>query len=107
MVAGAVLGEAGESRPDLRPVPGLPGYYYQLEGAPADAARLRALLEPVLGEFLASERESLRLAQELADRYAEIELLYSISETLGQARRLDAAAEQIVREVGQVFGCRR
>ena len=107
MVEGAVLGDAGESRPDLRPVPGLPGYYYELEGASAEAARVRPLLEPVLGQFLTSERESLRLAQELADRYAEIELLYSISETLGQARRLDAAAEQIVREVGQVFGCRR
>jgi sigma-B regulation protein RsbU (phosphoserine phosphatase) len=74
---------------------------------PGDPDRVRSLLEPALGEFLDSERESLRLAQELADRYAEIELLYSISETLGQARRLDAAAEQIVREVGQVFGCRR
>jgi sigma-B regulation protein RsbU (phosphoserine phosphatase) len=107
VVAGAVLGEADGPRPDLRPVPGLPGYYYEILGAPPDTPRLRSLLEPVLGAFLTGERESLRLAQELADRYAEIELLYSISETLGRARRLDAAAEQIVREVGQVFGCRR
>jgi len=102
-----VLGEAEEPRPDLRAVPGLPGYYYEIQGATTDAARLRSLLDPVLGAFLGTERESLRLAQELADRYAEIELLYSISETLGRSRRLDTAAEQIVREVGQVFGCRR
>src|SRR3990172_4055673 len=103
---GGGRGEAGEPRRDLRAVPGLPGYYYEIQGATPDAARLRSLLDPVLGAFLGTERESLRLAQELADRYAEIELLYSISETLGQARRLDAAAEQTVREGGHGFGCR-
>lgn len=102
-----MLGEAVEPRPELTPVPGLPGYYYEVKATPAEAARIRPVLEPALREVLTSELESLRLAEELADRYAEIELLYSISETLGQARRLDAAAEQIVREVGQVFGCRR
>ncbi len=92
---------------ELFPIPGAPGYRYQLEGPPAEAARAREQLDQLLGELLAGERESLRLAEELAERYAEIELLYTISETLGKAHRLDAAAEQIVREVGQVFGCRR
>ncbi len=88
-------------------MPGAPGYSYQLEGPPAEVARAREQLDSLLSQLLAGEQESLRLAEELADRYAEIELLYSISETLGKAHRLDAAAEQIVREVGQVFGCRR
>lgn len=102
-----MLGEAGELRPALARVPGLPNYYYELETDPGEAARLRPLLEPLLGELVSGEREALQLAQEVADRYAEIELLYTISETLGKAHRLDAAAAQIAREVGQVFGCRR
>jgi len=90
----------------LRPVPDVPGYFYEFtDGPPAgDACRQ---IEPLLSQLLGSERESLRLAQELAERYAEIELLYTISETLGRARRLDAAAEKIVRDIGEVFGCRR
>jgi sigma-B regulation protein RsbU (phosphoserine phosphatase) len=107
VLEGAVLGEVGETPPALARVPGLPNYYYELETDPGEAARLRPLLEPLLGELVSGEREALQLAQEVADRYAEIELLYTISETLGKAHRLDAAAEQIAREVGQVFGCRR
>lgn len=88
-------------------MPGVPEYRYRLEGRPAEVDRARQSLDQLLGELLSGERETLRLAEELAERYAEIELLYTISETLGQAHRLDAAAEQIAREVGQVFGCRR
>jgi phosphoserine phosphatase RsbU/P len=90
----------------LRPVPGVPGYFYELtDGAPTPEACRQ--VEPLLSQLLGGERESLRLAQELAERYAEIELLYTISETLGRARRLDTAAEKIVRDIGEVFGCRR
>ena len=87
-------------------MPDVPGYFYEFPDAPQADAACRQVA-PLLGQLLGGERESLRLAQELAERYAEIELLYTISETLGRARRLDTAAEQIVRDIGQVFGCRR
>jgi phosphoserine phosphatase RsbU/P len=103
-----VLGpEVPAPRPGaLQPVPDVPGYFYEFVDAPRaeDACRQ---IEPFLSQLLGGERESLRLAQELAERYAEIELLYTISETLGRARRLDTAAEKIVRDIGEVFGCRR
>jgi sigma-B regulation protein RsbU (phosphoserine phosphatase) len=103
----SVLGsEAPPPSAALRPVPDAPGYFYEFADGPRadDACRE---VEPLLSQLLGGERESLRLAQELAERYAEIELLYTISETLGRARRLDAAAEKIVRDIGEVFGCRR
>jgi sigma-B regulation protein RsbU (phosphoserine phosphatase) len=73
--------------------------------APAEA--IRAKLEPLLSQLLSAEQETLRLGEELASRFAEIELLYTISETLGRPIGLEAAAEIIVRELSQVMGARR
>jgi phosphoserine phosphatase RsbU/P len=47
------------------------------------------------------------VAEELAGRYEEIDLLYAISEILGRTVRLEEAAEIIVREVSAVVGARR
>ncbi len=44
---------------------------------------------------------------ELSERYEEINLLYSISETLGSLLRLDEAARVILGEVCDVLGARR
>jgi len=44
---------------------------------------------------------------ELSERYEEINLLYSISETLGSILRLDEAARLILDEVSDVLGARR
>jgi len=44
---------------------------------------------------------------ELSERYEEINLLYSISETLGSILRLDDAARAILTEVCDVLGARR
>lgn len=44
---------------------------------------------------------------ELSERYEEINLLYSISETLGSILRLDEAARMILDEVSDVLGARR
>ena len=44
---------------------------------------------------------------ELSERYEEINLLYSISETLGSILRLDDAARVILSEVCDVMGARR
>ena len=47
------------------------------------------------------------LAEELSSRYEEIDLLYAISEILGQTVRLEEATRTIVREVSTVVGARR
>lgn len=44
---------------------------------------------------------------ELSERYEEINLLYSISETLGSILRLDDATEVILEELCDVLGARR
>lgn len=61
----------------------------------------------MLSQLLGGETDSLALVQQLADRYEEIELLYSISETLGGAIGLGEASRTIVREVATVVGARR
>ncbi len=72
--------------------------------APADAAdRMR----PIVSALLAGERQRAFLAEELATRYQEIDLLYLISELLGRTTRLEDAAQTILREVSGVVGARR
>lgn len=46
-------------------------------------------------------------ARELAERYEEINLLYTISEILGRTVSLDRAADTILREVSETVGARR
>lgn len=101
-------GEGGEPSEGLRPVPGLEDYRYELRRAPRESeAEIRARLEPLLAQLLRAQEDSLRLAEELASRLAEIDLLYTISETLGRPIGLRAAAEIIVRELSQVVGAQR
>lgn len=61
----------------------------------------------LVGAVLESERQRAYVADELAGRYEEIELLYAISEILGRTVRLEEAAQIIVREVSMVVGARR
>ncbi|MEO6864025.1 MAG: GAF domain-containing SpoIIE family protein phosphatase [Gemmatimonadaceae bacterium] len=46
-------------------------------------------------------------ARELAERYEEINLLYTISDILGRTVSLDRAADTILREVSETVGARR
>jgi len=91
----------------LSPMPESDGLW--IEGdvtgdAPAPGAL--ALLQ-LLEHFSRCEREAVRISQELATRYEEIDLLYTISEILGQTLRLEEAAQTIVRAVSSVVGARR
>ena len=61
----------------------------------------------LVSHLLGSERDSLQLVQQLHERLEEIELLYTISETLGRTLGLAESARTIVREVAQVVGARR
>ncbi|HXY69249.1 MAG TPA: GAF domain-containing SpoIIE family protein phosphatase [Gemmatimonadales bacterium] len=94
----------------LEPVDGVPGTWVQLGPDPSAAgtrpARARAAAA-VLAAHYGSEREAGQVAQELAGRYEEINLLYTISEVLGRTVRLEEAARVIVKEVSDVVGARR
>jgi len=71
--------------------------------SPEAAARVRS----VVSALLAGERQRAFLAEELATRYQEIDLLYLISELLGGTTGLEDAAQTILREVSDVVGARR
>jgi sigma-B regulation protein RsbU (phosphoserine phosphatase) len=57
--------------------------------------------------ILRADRESAHLSEELAARYEEIDLLYTINDILGQTLRLEDAASSIIREVSAVVGAGR
>src|SRR5439155_671464 len=61
----------------------------------------------IVGSVLAAERDAAQVAAELSERYEEIDLIYTISEILGQTIRLDEAADRILREVAGVVRARR
>lgn len=92
----------------VEPVRSLDGFW--LEAGGSDGTTLPTLARraaTLLGAVLEAERHRALLAEELAGRYEEIDLLYAISEILGQTVRLDEAAQTIVREVATVVGARR
>ncbi|MGH7591096.1 MAG: GAF domain-containing protein, partial [Gemmatimonadales bacterium] len=62
---------------------------------------------PVLTEVMGRAREATRLAEELQDRSAEIELLCVISEILGQARQPRETAGILLREMSDRLQARR
>ena len=94
----------------LEPVAGVHGTWVQL-GPDASKEKTRPqrarAAAQILAEALSAEREAGQLTAELAARYEEINLLYTISEVLGQTVSLEEAARRIVREVSDVVGARR
>ncbi len=88
-------------------VPDLDSYWYEIVDAARHRTDLEETLTPLLTQLLQSEGETLALAKQLASRYEEIELLYTISEILGHTTRLDEAADTILQEVCDVVGARR
>jgi sigma-B regulation protein RsbU (phosphoserine phosphatase) len=68
--------------------------------------QLRFLL-PVVSQFLQSALEVEHAANELAERYEEINLLYTISEILGRTVALEEATSRILTEVSETVGARK
>jgi sigma-B regulation protein RsbU (phosphoserine phosphatase) len=64
-------------------------------------------LLPVVTQYIQSGLEVEHAANELAERYEEINLLYSISEILGRAVTLDETARTILGEISSTVGARR
>jgi sigma-B regulation protein RsbU (phosphoserine phosphatase) len=69
-------------------------------------AWLRVLL-PVVAQFGQSALEVEHAARELAERYEEINLLYTISEILGRTVTLEEAAQTILTEISETVGARK
>ncbi len=81
---------------------------FELEVAEGEAAAGNlAFVAHAVGRILAYEREAELAAQELTERYEEINLLYSISETLGSVMSLQAASSRILTEVADLLSARR
>lgn len=64
-------------------------------------------LLPVVAQYLQSALEVEHAANELAERYEEINLLYTTSEILGRAVTLEETAATILEEISQTVGARR
>ena len=64
-------------------------------------------LLPVVTQYLQSALEVEHAANELAERYEEINLLYTISEILGRTVSLEEAAKTILSEISETVGARR
>jgi sigma-B regulation protein RsbU (phosphoserine phosphatase) len=64
-------------------------------------------LRPIVAQFLQNSLEVEHAATELAERYEEINLLYSISEILGRTVSLEEGASTILREVSETVGAHR
>ena len=96
--------DGGDRDPRLIDVPAVPDYYLEHDAPegwdPVELGR-------IVSEILLSERDVLKVAQQLARRYEEIDLLYTISDVLGRTIDLKEAANVIVREVSAVVGARR
>jgi sigma-B regulation protein RsbU (phosphoserine phosphatase) len=104
--AGACATPEGQSW--LAPARWVANDWVEVSGAaPAALETATARLLPVLSALLESDSHRTRVGEELASRYEEIDLLYTITEILGSTVRLDEAAQVIVREVAAVVGARR
>ncbi|MEP6590159.1 MAG: GAF domain-containing SpoIIE family protein phosphatase [Gemmatimonadota bacterium] len=89
-------------------VPDAPGLFLEILPETTDRAEdLVSRLLPIVRTLLEADRSTAALTGELASRYEEIDLLYTIGELLGRARAVDEVAALILREVSAVVGARR
>ena len=79
----------------------------EVSGGGGEAEAIATLLKATLERAFDFSQEIRFFTYELSERYEEINLLYSISETLGSILRLDDAARAILGEVCDVLGARR
>jgi sigma-B regulation protein RsbU (phosphoserine phosphatase) len=101
-----VTGGAGPG-PGARRLPGGDGVFeLEVEGGGVTEREIEFLAE-ALAQVLSYETEARLAAEELAERYEEINLLYSISETLGSVLSVEEAGRRILAEVADVLAARR
>jgi sigma-B regulation protein RsbU (phosphoserine phosphatase) len=76
-------------------------------GPTVDLGSYMRFMLPVTTQYLQSALEVEHAANELAERYEEINLLYTISEILGRTVSLDETAKTILTEISETVGARR
>lgn len=69
--------------------------------------RQLTFLLPVVGQLMQSALEVEHAANELAERYEEINLLYTTSEILGRTVNLEEATSRILYEISETVGARK
>ncbi len=74
---------------------------------PSEATKHLRMLLPFVAHVLRGAQEVEHAAIELAERYEEINLLYTISEILGRTVSLEDAATTILTEISETVGARR
>lgn len=79
----------------------------EFEPSEAEIRPTAVLLGEALSRLLSAEDETRFFSQEVAERAEEIQLLTSISETLGSIIHLDRAAQVLLGEVVDVMGAER
>lgn len=100
--------EGGQHAAAFVAIPAAPDHYLEIVAdADRPADELAAILLPLTDELVHADRNAAALTDELAARYEEIDLLYSIGEMLGRAASVEAVADHVLREVSAVIGARR
>ena len=110
--AGATVPRAprgpGQGAASWHAIPDAAGHFLEILPRPdARPEDLAARLLPIVQRLLDADRTTISLTSELAARYEEIDLLYTIGELLGRARAVEEVASLILREVTAVVGARR
>lgn len=90
-------------------IEGVPGLYLEVrpERAEGAAEEIGRHMLPIIEALLEAQRTVGAVTNELAARYEEIDLLYSIGQLLGQKHAVEEVAANILREVCAVIGARR
>ena len=105
-----LLGENGE-RVLVAPLPGPRRAWLTVgpcgTGERHDLDAYATFLLPVVAQYTQSSLEVEHAASELAERYEEINLLYTISEILGRTVTLEEAAATILTEISETVGARK
>ena len=92
-------------------VPGARRAWVSIGPCPSEAGHplegYLSFLLPVVTQYVQSAMEVEHAATELAERYEEINLLYTISEILGRTVRIEEAAPAILTEISETVGARK
>lgn len=103
----AWVGPGGEPGQPGSGAADVPGYPLRVELEVGDARAAARFLGSTLARAARHDEEMRSFSREIAERYEEITLLYSISEILGSIISLEDASRTILAEVASILGASR